>query len=162
MQTSFCLELNGNWQNGSALNSWWLFRSGQRHTRQYMTWGRPFLCDTCNRPSKLLGIVTQFERSPGQLRAFSRSCKAWGFFFSFFTNTSTAFSAHFSSSSPCFQPRSFLTSGFVTANSEERPDIFLSQTLTSSLCLLWCDDVGFGGVQISSENVALKTKHEKS
>ena len=48
------------------------------------------------------------------------------FFFNFLTRASTAFSAHFSSSSPCFQPSSFLTAGEVKENKELSPDIFQS------------------------------------
>lgn len=40
------------------------------------------------------------------------------FFFNFFTKESTAFSAHFSSSSPCFQPSSLFTAGLVKENKE--------------------------------------------
>ncbi|KAL0615290.1 hypothetical protein AAY473_015744 [Plecturocebus cupreus] len=40
------------------------------------------------------------------------------FFFSFFTSESTAFSAHFSSSSPCFQPSSRFTAGLVKEKRE--------------------------------------------
>ena len=58
------------------------------------------LWETWSRPSRLLGIVTHFESCPGQLRARSRSSIAPFCFFSFFTSASTAFSAHFSSSSP--------------------------------------------------------------
>ena len=35
-----------------GLSSWWLCRSGQRQTRQYMTWGSPFLWDTWGRGRK--------------------------------------------------------------------------------------------------------------
>lgn len=34
-----------------ALSSWWLWRSGHLHRRQYMTWGRPLRWDTWRRPS---------------------------------------------------------------------------------------------------------------
>jgi hypothetical protein len=40
------------------------------------------------------------------------------FFFNFFTKESTAFSAHFSSSSPCFQPSSLFTAGLVKEKRE--------------------------------------------
>lgn len=40
------------------------------------------------------------------------------FFFNFFTRESTAFSAHFSSSSPCFQPSSLFTAGLVKEKRE--------------------------------------------
>lgn len=53
---------------------------------------------------------------PGQLRALSNSSIAPFFFFNFFTNESTAFSAHFSSSSPCFQPSRRFTAGLVKEN----------------------------------------------
>ena len=122
MHTSFCLALNGYSQISSGLSSWWLCRSGQRHTRQYITCGRPFLCDTCSRPSKDRGIVTHLLAVPGQLKAFSRSSRAPFFFLSFLTSESTAFSAHFSSSSPCFQPSSRLTAGLVKEKSELRLD----------------------------------------
>lgn len=116
MQTSFCLALNGYSHISKGFNSWWLCKSGHRHTLQYMTCGSPFLCDTCNRPSSERGIVTHLLGCPGQLKAFSSSSKAPFFFFSFLTKESTAFSAHFSSSSPCFQPRSLLTAGLVNEN----------------------------------------------
>lgn len=48
------------------------------------------------------------------------------FFFNFLTRASTAFSAHFSSSSPCFQPSSFLTAGEVNENREFKLDISIS------------------------------------
>lgn len=53
---------------------------------------------------------------PGLLRAFSRSSMAPFFFFSFLTRASTAFSAHFSSSSPCFHPSRRFTAGLVKEN----------------------------------------------
>lgn len=53
---------------------------------------------------------------PGQLRALSSSSIAPFFFFSFLTRESTAFSAHFSSSSPCFQPSRRFTAGLVKEN----------------------------------------------
>lgn len=74
---------------------------------------KPLRCDTCNLPSKLLGIVTHLLGVPGQERALSSSSMAPFFFLSFFTRASTALSAHFSSSSPCFQPSSFFTAGLV-------------------------------------------------
>lgn len=85
---------------------------------------------TCNRPSRLLGMVTHLLGCPGQLSAFSNSSMAPLVFFSFLTSASTAFSAHFSSSSPCFQPNSFLTAGLVNENrlfidemvDDERPE----------------------------------------
>ncbi len=45
-------------------------------------------------------MVTHLDGWPGWLNAFSRSSRAPFFFFSFLTSESTAFSAHFSSSSP--------------------------------------------------------------
>ena len=54
------------------------------------------------------------------------------FFLSFFTRASTAFSAHFSSSSPCFQPRSFLTAGDVKENKELRLVMIVSLILLLS------------------------------
>lgn len=54
------------------------------------------------------------------------------FFFSFFTRLSTAFSAHFSSSSPCFQPRSFLTAGLVKENRLFRLDMVLLLVVSTS------------------------------
>ncbi|KAG9351786.1 hypothetical protein JZ751_023037 [Albula glossodonta] len=54
----------------------------------------------------------------GQLKARSSSSIAPFFFFSFFTRESTAFSAHFSSSSPCFQPSSLFTAGLVKEKRE--------------------------------------------
>lgn len=85
---------------------------------------------TCNRPSRLLGMVTHLLGCPGQLRAFSSSSMAPLVFFSFLTSASTAFSAHFSSSSPCFHPNSFFTAGLVNENrlfidemvDDERPE----------------------------------------
>jgi hypothetical protein len=50
---------------------------------------------------------------PGQDKARSKSSIAPFLFFSFFTRLSTAFSAHFSSSSPCFHPSNFFTAGLV-------------------------------------------------
>ena len=47
-------------------------------------------------------------------------CRITFDFLSFFTRASTAFSAHFSSSSPCFHPRSFLTAGEVNEKRELR------------------------------------------
>ena len=55
---------------------------------------------TCNLPSNDLGIVTHLLGCPGQLRACSSASIDPFFFFNFFTSESTAFSAHFSSSSP--------------------------------------------------------------
>jgi len=71
---------------------------------------------TCKRPSRDLRSVTHRLGMPGLLSAFSSSSSAPGFFFSFLTSDSTARSAHFSSSSPCFQPRSRFTAGLVNAN----------------------------------------------
>ena len=79
---------------------------------------------TCNRPSRLLGIVIHFDSCPGILSAFSKSSIAPCFFFNFLTSASTAFSAHFSSSSPCFQPRSFLVAGLVNEINELNEFIF--------------------------------------
>ena len=118
MHTSFCFEPNGNSQHSSGFNSWWDCKSGQRHTLQYMTWGSPLRWETCSRPSKERGIVTHLLGWPGQLRALSSSSLAPFFFFNFFTRESTAFSAHFSSSSPCFQPSSLFTAGLVKENKE--------------------------------------------
>lgn len=75
-------------------------------------------------------MVTHLLGCPGQLSAFSNSSIAPLVFFSFLTSASTAFSAHFSSSSPCFQPNSFLTAGLVNENKlfideivdDERPE----------------------------------------
>lgn len=61
-------------------------------------------------------MVTHLLGCPGQLSAFSNSSMAPLDFFNFLTSASTAFSAHFSSSSPCFQPNSFLTAGLVNEN----------------------------------------------
>lgn len=83
-----------------------------------MTWGSPLRWDTCSRPSRDLGMVTHLLGWPGQLSALSSSSMAPFFFFSFFTKESTAFSAHFSSSSPCFQPSSLLTAGLVKEKRE--------------------------------------------
>jgi hypothetical protein len=65
-----------------------------------MTWGNPFRCETWSLPSKDLRIVTHLLCWSGQLRALSKSSMAPLFFFNFLTKASTAFSAHFSSSSP--------------------------------------------------------------
>ena len=70
----------------------------------------------CSRPSRDRAIVTHLLGRPGLLRAFSSSSRAPFFFFNFLTSESTAFSAHFSSSSPCFQPRRRLTAGLVNEN----------------------------------------------
>jgi hypothetical protein len=56
--------------------------------------------NTCNLPSSDLGIVTHLDGVPGHDSALSNSSMAPFLFFSFFTRLSTAFSAHFSSSSP--------------------------------------------------------------
>jgi len=154
MQTSFCLALNGYSQHSRGFSSWWLWRSGHLHTRQYITWGSPFLWDTWRRPSSDLGIVTHLLDWPGLLRAFSRSSKAPLFFFSFFTNESTAFSAHFSSSSPCFQPRSLLTAGLVKENRLFRLDIgelisLLSPVKEEYLHKLYCQTNYFYGYKIN-------------
>jgi len=98
---------------------------------------------TCNRPSRLLGMVTHLLGCPGQLSAFSSSSMAPLVFFSFLTSASTAFSAHFSSSSPCFQPNSFFTAGLVNENrlfidemvDDERPESNSSTSMAAgSLC----------------------------
>ena len=63
-------------------------------------------------------MVTHLLGCPGQLSALSSSSMAPFFFFNFFTRESTAFSAHFSSSSPCFQPSSLFTAGLVKEKRE--------------------------------------------
>lgn len=86
--------------------------------------------NTWSLPSRLLGIVTHLLGCPGQLSAFSNSSMAPLVFLSFLTSASTAFSAHFSSSSPCFHPNNFLTAGLVNENrlfideivDDERPE----------------------------------------
>ena len=99
---------------------------------------------TCNRPSRLLGIVTHFVTVPGLLRACSSASRAPLVFFSFLTRASTAFSAHFSSSSPCFHPRSRLTAGEVKLNRELRLDILSDCisgdyfTPSSLVCWIFC------------------------
>lgn len=113
MQTSFCLAEYGYSQHSNAFSSWWLCKSGHRQTRQYITCGSPLRCETCRRPSSERGNVTHLLGAPGLLSARSSSSSAPFCFFSFLTSESTAFSAHFSSSSPCFQPRSRLTAGLV-------------------------------------------------
>lgn len=60
---------------------------------------------------------------PGLDRIFSSASNAPFFFFNFFTRLSTAFSAHFSSSSPCFHPSKRFTAGEVKENNDET-DIF--------------------------------------
>jgi len=83
-------------------------------------------------------MVTHLLGCPGQLSAFSNSSIAPLVFFSFLTRASTAFSAHFSSSSPCFQPNSFLTAGLVNENKlfideivdDERPESNSSTSIT--------------------------------
>src|SRR5436190_590664 len=45
--------------------------------------------------------------------------------FSFLTNESTAFSAHFSSSSPCFHPSSFFTAGLEKLNKADNDDMMI-------------------------------------
>lgn len=77
---------------------------------------RLYLRHTCKRPSSDLGRVTHRLGMPGLLSAFSNSSSTPGFFFSFLTRESTARSAHFSSSSPCFQPSNRLTAGLVNEN----------------------------------------------
>lgn len=99
---------------------------------------------TCNRPSNDRGIVTHFDGCPGHDRALSNSSMAPLRFFNFFTKLSTAFSAHFSSSSPCFQPSNFLTAGLVKENRLLRLDIvLLLDDSTSSVSIVavkynWC------------------------
>ena len=68
-------------------------------------------------------MVTHLVGVLGCERAFSSSSSAPFCFLSFLTSESMAFSAHFSSSSPCFQPRSRLTAGDV--NGIIAPDIIL-------------------------------------
>ena len=118
MQTSVCFSPKAYSQQSKGFNSWWLWRSGHRHTRQKITWGKPFLYKTWRRPSELRVIVTHFDGWPGFDSALSSSLRAPFFFFSFFTKVSIAFSAHFSSSSPCFQPSSLFTAGVVNEKSE--------------------------------------------
>ena len=78
-----------------------------------MTWGRPLRWLTWSRPSSERGIVTHSVFGLCIDNAFSRASSAPFFFFNFLTRASTAFSAHFSSSSPCFHPRSRFTYGEV-------------------------------------------------
>ena len=118
MHTSFCFLPKAYSQISKGFNSWWLWRSGHLHTRQYITCGRPFLWETWSLPSKLLAIVTHFAGWLGLDSAFSNSSIAPFFFFNFFTRDSIAFSAHFSSSSPCFHPKRRLTAGEANANKD--------------------------------------------
>lgn len=97
-----------------------------------MTCGNPLRCDTCRRPSNDRGIVTHFDGTPGMDRARSRSSMAPLRFFSFFTRLSMAFSAHFSSSSPCFQPSSFFTAGLVNENRLFSLDIAVGDCISMS------------------------------
>lgn len=76
--------------------------------------------------------MTHSDGWPGLARAFSNDSMAPRFFFSFFTRLSTAFSAHFSSSSPCFQPRSFFTAGLVKENRLFRLDMVLLLVVSTS------------------------------
>ena len=77
-------------------------------------------------------MVTHLVTCPGLLRAVSSASIAPLVFFSFLTRASTAFSAHFSSSSPCFQPSRRFTAGEVKEKSElmplATPDIPASET----------------------------------
>ena len=66
-------------------------------------------------------MVTHLEGCPGQERARSNSSNAPFVFFNFLTRVSTAFSAHRSSSSPCFQPSSRFTAGDVKLKRELSP-----------------------------------------
>lgn len=92
-------------------------------------------------------MVTHLLGCPGQLSAFSNSSMAPLVFFSFFTSASTAFSAHFSSSSPCFQPNSFLTAGLVNENKlfidemveDERPESN-SSTSIARIFIIYADN----------------------
>jgi hypothetical protein len=57
---------------------------------------------------------------PGELRAFSRFSRAPFCFLIFLTSWLTAFSDHFSSSSPCFHPSNRFTAGELKENREVR------------------------------------------
>lgn len=78
-------------------------------------------------------MVTHFDCWPGQERARSSSSMAPFFFLSFFTSESTAFSAHFSSSSPCFHPSSFLTAGDVKEKRELRDVMVLAGVVDAAV-----------------------------
>ena len=125
MQTSFrCFSPNAYSQQSNAFNSWGLWRSGHRHTRQYITCGKPFLWRIWMRPSVPRGSVTHCDGWSGFESAFSSSSKAPFFFLSFLDRYAIAISAHFSSSSPCFHPRSLFTAGWVNENKEDMLAIF--------------------------------------
>ena len=79
-------------------------------------------------------MVTHLVTVPGLLRACSNASSAPLVFFSFLTRASTAFSAHFSSSSPCFHPRSRFTAGDVKLNSEFKPVDILTSLVQSFNC----------------------------
>ena len=139
MQTSFrCFSPNAYSQQSNAFNSWGLWRSGHRHTRQYITCGKPFLWRIWMRPSVPRGSVTHCEGWSGFESAFSSSSKAPFFFLSFLDKYAMAISAHFSSSSPCFHPRSLFTAGWVNENKEDMLAIFerCKQLPNEIVCLL--------------------------
>ena len=135
MQTSSCLSPKAYSQNSRGFNSWWLWRSGHRHTRQYMTCGSPLRWETCKRPSRLLGMVIQLVLVPGLDKAFSNSSNAPFFFLSFLTKDSIAFSAHFSSSSPCFHSSNLFTAGEELKVGSKLAILVLDWV---SLCIMSC------------------------
>lgn len=117
---------------------------------------------TCRRPSSERGIVTHFDGIPGADSARSRSSMAPFRFFNFLTKLSTAFSAHFSSSSPCFQPSNFFTAGLVNENKLFKFDIVLLVDSRSSVsilrrCFYWFDSLAAHARAIVKE----KTKKEE-
>jgi len=130
MQTSSRFSWNAYPQCSRACNSWWVCRSGHLHSRQYITWGNPLRWETCNLPSSdlnemkqsainfeierwavrrsYLGIVIHLVPGLWEETAFSSSSSP-PLFLSFFTRLFTAFSLHFSSPSPRFQPSNRFT-----------------------------------------------------
>jgi hypothetical protein len=88
---------------------------------------------TWRRPSRLRGMVTHLLGWPGQLSACSSDSMAPLVFFNFFTRASTAFSAHFSSSSPCFQPSRRFTAGLVKEKRELRLVMMMRRRTSSPL-----------------------------
>ena len=72
------------------------------------------------------GLVEYYQNMKDTLLRndpFSRASRAPFFFLSFLTRASTAFSAHFSSSSPCFQPNKRFTYGDVKLHMELIPEL---------------------------------------
>lgn len=82
MHTSFCLDEKGYSHISNGFNSWWDCKSGQRHTRQYITWGKPLRCETYKKNSSISQIknrTLQWENHNeiGKLQTRQNSCKVY-------------------------------------------------------------------------------------